>query len=108
LRAGLRATVTLEDVLRQHNLDTLQGAYNPQPLAGSGGISAPSAGAGAGFGKGESAAGAAAASGGFGFFGRIGLRTFGGGPVGLSSANTGLGSTVVEAGLVKSPGIRIT
>jgi hypothetical protein len=45
----------------------------------------------------------------FGFFGRITFRTaFGGGPAGLSSANTGLGSTVVEAGVEKSPGLRIT
>jgi len=46
--------------------------------------------------------------GGFGFFGRIGLRTFGGGAAGLSSANTGLGSIVVVAGVTKSPGLRIT
>ena len=53
--------------------------------------------------------GAAAALGGFGFFGRIGLRGgFGGGPAGCSSATTGLGSTVVDAGVVKSPGSRIT
>ena len=53
-------------------------------------------------------AGAAAALGGFGFFGRIGLRTFGGGAAGLSSANTGLGSMMVVAGEAKSPGLRIT
>jgi ABC-type glycerol-3-phosphate transport system substrate-binding protein len=53
-------------------------------------------------------AGAAAAIGGFGFFGRIGLRTFGGGAAGLSSANTGLGSTMVVAAVPKSPGLRIT
>src|ERR1700682_1509985 len=49
-------------------------------------------GAADGFGNGEpAAAGAAAALGGFGFFGRISLRTArGGGPAGLSSANTGL------------------
>ena len=66
---------------------------------------------GVGFGKGEPAAagGAAAALGGFGFFGRIGFRTgFGGGPAGLSSATTGLGSIMVEAGVAKSPGLRIT
>jgi hypothetical protein len=63
-------------------------------------------GGGAGFGKGEPAA---AALGGFGLFGRIGFRAgFGGGPAGLSSANTGLGSTMVEAGEPKSPGFRIT
>ena len=62
-----------------------------------------------GLGNGDPAAGAAAALGGFGFFGRIGLRTArGGGPAGLSSATTGLGSIVVEAGLEKSPGFRIT
>jgi hypothetical protein len=68
-------------------------------------------GGGAGFGKGEpAAAGAAAAAlGDFGFFGRIGFRAgFGGGPAGLSSANTGLGSIMVEAGEPKSPGFRIT
>jgi len=53
-------------------------------------------------------AGAAAAFGGFGFFGRIGLRTFGGGAAGLSSANTGLGSMMVVGGEAKSPGLRIT
>jgi len=53
-------------------------------------------------------AGAAAALGGFGFFGRIGLRAFGGGPAGVSSANTGLGSVIVVGGEAKSPGLRIT
>ena len=53
-------------------------------------------------------AGAAAAWGGFGFFGRIGLRAFGGGAAGWSSANTGLGSMMVVAGEEKSPGLRIT
>ena len=33
---------------------------------------------------------------------------FGGGPAGCSSANTGLGSMMVVAGVVKSPGLRIT
>lgn len=37
------------------------------------------------------------------FFGRIGLRSFGGGAVGLSSANTGLGSMMVAGGEAKSP-----
>ena len=60
-----------------------------------------------GFGNGEAAAGAAAAGFGFGFFGRIGLAR-GGGPAGFSSATTGLGSTVVDAGVEKSPGLRIT
>jgi hypothetical protein len=46
--------------------------------------------------------------GGFGFFGRIGLRAFGGGAAGWSSANTGLGSMTVVAGLAESPGLRIT
>ena len=53
-------------------------------------------------------AGAAAAWGGFGFFGRIGLRAFGGAAAGWSSANTGLGSMMVVAGEVESPGLRIT
>lgn len=44
----------------------------------------------------------------FGAFGCAGLRAFGAGPAGLSSANTGLGSIVVEAGVSKSPGLRIT
>lgn len=44
----------------------------------------------------------------FGVFGGAGLRVFGGGPAGLSSANTGLGSIVVVAGVSKSPGLRIT
>jgi len=66
-------------------------------------------GAAAGVGNGDPAAGAAAAFGGFGFFGRIGLRAArGGGPAGRSSATTGLGSTVMVSGLVKSPGVRIT
>jgi hypothetical protein len=46
--------------------------------------------------------------GGFGFFGRSGLRTFGGGAAGPSSANTGLGSMIVVGGEAKSPGLRIT
>lgn len=55
-------------------------------------------------GKGEPVAEAEA---GCGFFGlaRTGL---GGGPIGLSSAMTGLGSTVVEAAVVKSPGLLMT
>jgi hypothetical protein len=53
-------------------------------------------------------AGAEAAAGGFGFFGRIGLRAFGGGAAGWSSANTGLGSMTVVGGEVESPGLRIT
>ena len=64
------------------------------------------AGCAAGAGNGEAAAGAAAAAFGF-FFGRIGLAR-GGGAAGLSSAITGLGSMVVEAGEVMSPGVRIT
>ena len=55
---------------------------------------------------GAGAAGAVAALG--VFFGRIGLRTFGGGATGWSSANTGLGSMTVVAGLAESPGLRIT
>src|SRR6266404_5521076 len=44
-------------------------------------------------------------------FGLLGLcmrEAFGGGPAGCSSANTGLGSVVVDAGVAKSPGLRIT
>jgi len=66
------------------------------------------AAAGGGAALGSAAAGAAAAFG-FFFFGRIGLRAaFGGGPAGFSSANTGLGSSATEAGVVKSPGLRVT
>jgi len=50
----------------------------------------------------------AGAAGGFGIFGRAGLRAFGGGAAGWSSANTGLGSMMVVAGEAKSPGLRIT
>ena len=50
----------------------------------------------------------AAAFGAFGFFGRIGLRPFGDGAAGWSSANTGLGSMMVVGGEVESPGLRIT
>jgi hypothetical protein len=65
-------------------------------------------GAAAGAGNGD-AAGAGAAGFGFGFFGRIGLRAaLGGGPAGLNSATTGLGSMDVDAGVVKSPGVLIT
>jgi hypothetical protein len=53
-------------------------------------------------------AGAEAAFDGFGFFGRIGLRPFGDGAAGWSSANTGLGSMMVVGGEVESPGLRIT
>lgn len=65
------------------------------------------AGVAAGNGDPAAAAGAATGLGGFGFFGRIGLAR-GGGPTGFNSATTGLGSIVVEAGVVKSPGLRIT
>ena len=44
----------------------------------------------------------------FGFFGRIGLRTIGGGVGGCNSANTGLGSMMVAGGEAKSPGLGIT
>ena len=78
-------------------------------LPGGGGGGA--AGAGAGAGNAESAGGGAPAAplGGFGFFGRITffLAGFGGGPAGRSSANTGLGSMVTVAGVVKSPGILV-
>jgi len=74
-------------------------------------VAGGAAGAGAATGAGNAdpaSAGAAAAFGFFGFFGRIGFRTLGGGAAGLSSANTGLGSMMVVAGVVKSPGFRIT
>jgi hypothetical protein len=45
---------------------------------------------------------------GFGFFGRCGLRTRFGGTAGWSSAKTGLGSVVIEAGVVKSLGFLMT
>ncbi len=116
--------------VRYYNLGTLPPAYNAllsecgavegpqlrclargraQRLAGC--AAGAAAGGGFGFGNGEAAAGAVAvdALGGFGFLGRIfRLRALGGGATGLSSANTGLGSIVVEAGVVKSPGFRIT
>jgi hypothetical protein len=46
----------------------------------------------------------------FGFFGFSILfrAALGGGPAGCSSATTGLGSKVVEAGEEKSPGLRMT
>jgi hypothetical protein len=79
------------------------GASN-QRVGGGGGAAADGSGNGD-----PAAAGAAAAFGFFGFFGRIGLRTArGGGPAGLSSTTTGLGSIVVVAGFAKSPGLRIT
>jgi hypothetical protein len=46
--------------------------------------------AGTGFGKADPATGGGAAALGFFGFGRIDLRSFGGGTAGLSSANTGL------------------
>jgi hypothetical protein len=61
-----------------------------------------------GAGAAAAGAGAAAAWAGFGFFGRIGLRAFGGDAAGWSSANTGLGSMMVVGGEVESPGLRIT
>ncbi len=78
-----------------------------------GGGGGGAAGAGAGAGNAGSAAGGApgaALGGGLGFFGRITFLRggFGGGPAGRSSANTGLGSTLTEAGVVKSPGNLVT
>lgn len=64
----------------------------------------------AGSGNGDAAG--AAPFGGFGFFGFGGLiifrAGFGGGPAGCNSATTGFGSNVVVAGVVKSPGRRMT
>ena len=61
---------------------------------------------GAGSRESARSAGGGAPLGGLGFFGRITLFRggFGGGPAGRSSANTGLGSIVTDAGVVKSPG----
>ena len=51
----------------------------------------------------------APALGGFGVFGWVGFpAAFGGGPAFFSSATTGLGSIVVDAGVEKSPGVRVT
>jgi hypothetical protein len=67
-----------------------------------------SGGAALGSGKGEPAAGAdAAAFGCFGAFGRF-RAALGGGPAGFNSATTGSGSSVVDAGAEKSPGLRTT
>src|SRR5205085_1851189 len=62
-----------------------------------------------GCGNGESA-GSLAPFGGFGFLGLCVtvLAALGGGPAGCSSAKTGLGSVMVDAGVAKSPGLRIT
>ncbi|MET3310281.1 hypothetical protein ABIF41_002122 [Bradyrhizobium japonicum] len=61
-----------------------------------------------GSGNGEPAAAGSAAAGaaatGFGFFGRCAFLTGLGGTAGWSSANTGFGSVVTEAGVVRSPG----
>jgi hypothetical protein len=90
----------MQPAYNQHLCSAVQ--TNQRAGAGGGG-----GGAADGFGNGEAAAGAAAALGGFGFFGRIGfLGGRGGGPAGRSSATTGLGSTVVVAGVEKSPGVR--
>jgi hypothetical protein len=64
--------------------------------------------AGTGFGKADPATGGGAAALGFFGFGRIDLRSFGGGTAGLSSANTGLSSMMVVACEAKSSGLRIT
>ena len=95
----------------------MQGSYNKAPIRafGCGAVyrairktDQRVAGAAAGAGNGDAASAGAAAAFGFFGFGRIGFRTFGGGAAGFSSANTGLGSMTVVAGLVKSPGSRIT
>jgi hypothetical protein len=64
----------------------------------------------AGSGNGDPAGAAAVPLGGFGFFGfsTVFRAALCGGPAGWSSATTGLGSIVVEAGVVKLPGIWIT
>jgi hypothetical protein len=78
------------------------GASNQRVGAGGGG----GGGAGGGAGNGDPPGGAAATP--FGFFGLSILRSAFGGPAGRSSATTGLGSTAVEAGVEKSPGMRVT
>jgi hypothetical protein len=96
-----------ETAPRNHNLGTLHCPYNQQLWCSAsdqwlGGGGAGNADPGAG-------GGPAAAFGGFGFFGRIIFRAgFGGGPAGCSSAITGLGSTFVDAGVVKSAGVWTT
>jgi hypothetical protein len=84
----------------------MRSAYNPQPVW----CSASNQRLGGGAGNGDPASGGAAAPfGGFGFFGLSGFRTaFGGGPAGCNSATTGLGSTAIEAGVEKSPVMRMT
>ena len=72
-------------------------------MAGAGG-----GGAAFGSGNGEPVAGAAIAGFGFGFFGRCGFLTGFGGTAGCSSANTGFGSVVAVADVVKLPGVLIT
>jgi hypothetical protein len=62
-------------------------------------------GACAGSGKGDPGGGGTVPLGGLGFF-DFPLR--GGGPAGRNSANTGLGSIVTEAAVVRSAGTRIT
>jgi hypothetical protein len=80
------------------------GESNQRLLVGGGGACA-----GSGNGDAAGAGAAAALLGAFGFFGfSIFRAALGGGPAGWSSATTGLGSTVVDAGEEKSPGLRIT
>src|SRR5258708_16450554 len=91
---------------RGHNVCMMRGAYNPHHFW----CSASNQRLGAA-GVGADSAGAAAPLGGFGFFGlRIVFRAapLGGGPAGCSSATTGLATTVVDAGVEKSPWIRRT
>ena len=87
---------------RNCNLCMMRPAHNPQLV----GCSARNQRLGGG-GKGDPAAGGASAApwGGLGCFGFF-RAALGGGAAGGSSATTGLGSTVVEAGVVKSPGMR--
>src|SRR3979411_877132 len=79
---------------RRRNVGTMQSGYNPQPLMATGDQRV--AGGADGSGKGELATVFLA---GFGFFCVTPFRgALGGGPAGLSSATTGLGSKLFEAG----------
>src|ERR1700676_5071563 len=99
------------------NLCTMYSAYNPRPslvrCTQSAQISANqrvgAAGGADGSGNAESAGAAEVPFGAFGFLGFSILRAaLGGGPAGWSSATTGFGSMLVEAGVVKSPGTWMT
>ena len=90
------------------NADRFPASLENAPVCGAGNQRVVGGG---GSGNGDAAAGgAAAALGGFGFLGLISLfrSALGGDPAGRSSAITGLGSSVVDPALAKSPATRIT